>query len=140
MHNNSESQRVARAAVRMAVSEDRESERALKAQYAEAGILTAAVDVGGDFFKSMNKMIEQIIVASKREGLIEEESRQADGSVAGAAHDALSQVAAKASGMSVGGKIGVARYKDHVSVAVFLSIGLLYLDDVALGLAHRIIV
>ena len=59
--------------------------------------------------------------------------------MAGAVHDALSQVAIKASGMSVGGKVGLARYEDHISVAVFFSIGLLYLDDVAIGLAHRTI-
>ena len=34
-------------------------------------------------------------------------------------------------------KIGVARHKDHVSVAIFLGIGLLHLDEVAIGLGHR---
>ena len=80
-----------------------------------------------------------MIVAARREGLIAENSPREDGSVAGALHDALSQVASKASGMSVGGKIGLARCHEHISVSVFLSIGLLYLDDVALGLAHRLI-
>ena len=130
---------VARAAVTLAISEDRESERALKAAYAEQGIRTAAVDVGGEFLKSMQRMVEQAIVAARRDGLIEENSPRSDGSIAGALHDALSQVAQKASGLSVGGKIGLARCEDHISVAVFLSIGLLYLDDVALGLAHRLI-
>lgn len=139
MNNGGESKAVARVAVKMAVSETREVERALKKEYAKQGIKAAAVDIGGDFFKSMNKMIEQSIVAAKREGLIEEDSHHGDGSVAGAVHDALSQVATKASGMSVGGKVGLARYEDHIGVAVFLSIGLVYLDDVALGLAHRTI-
>lgn len=139
MNNNGESKIVARAAVKMAVSETREVERELKKAYAKQGVKTAAVDIGGDFFKSMNKMIEQSIVAAKREGLIEEDSHHGDGCVAGAVHDALSQVAAKASGMSVGGKVGLARIEDHISVAIFFSIGLLYLDDVALGLAHRTI-
>ena len=137
--NISESKVVARAAVKMAISEDRETERALKAAYAEDGIRTAAVDIGGDFFKSMHKMVEQAIVAARREGLIEDGSTYGDGSIAGALHDALSQVAQKAGGLSVGGKIGLARCEDQISVAVFLSIGLLYLDDVALGLAHRLI-
>lgn len=97
---------VARAAVTLAISEDRESERALKAAYAEQGIRTAAVDVGGEFLKSMHRMVEQAIVAARREGLIEENSPRSDGSIAGALHDALSQVAQKASGLSVGGKIG----------------------------------
>ena len=48
---------VARAAVTLAISEDRESERALKAAYAEQGIRTAAVDVGGEFLKSMHRMM-----------------------------------------------------------------------------------
>ena len=139
MNTINQSKVVARAAVHMAISENRETEHQLKEKYAEAGIKTAAIDIGGDFLKSMNKMVEQVIVAARREGLIAENSPRDDGSVAGALHDALSQVASKASGMSVGGKIGLARCHEHISVSVFLSIGLLYLDDVALGLAHRLI-
>lgn len=139
MNTISQSKVVARAAVQMAISEDRETERALKGRLAEAGVRAAAVDVGGDFLKAMQRMVEQAIVAARREGLIEENSPRSDGSIAGALHDALSQVAPKASGLSVGGKIGLARCEDHIGVAVFLSIGLLYLDDVALGLAHRLI-
>ncbi|MEE0548338.1 MAG: HutP family protein [Peptococcaceae bacterium] len=139
MNTINQSKVVARAAVHMAISENRETEHQLKEKYAEAGIKTAAIDIGGDFLKSMNKMVEQVIVAARREGLITENSPREDGSVAGALHDALSQVASKASGMSVGGKIGLARCHEHISVSVFLSIGLLYLDDVALGLAHRLI-
>ena len=139
MNTINQSKVVARAAVHMAISENRETEHQLKEKYAEAGIKTAAIDIGGDFLKSMNKMVEQVIVAARREGLIAENSPLEDGSVAGALHDALSQVASKASGMSVGGKIGLARCHEHISVSVFLSIGLLYLDDVALGLAHRLI-
>ena len=139
MNTINQSKVVARAAVHMAISENRETEHQLKEKYAEAGIKTAAIDIGGDFLKSMNKMVEQVIVAARREGLIAENSPREDGSVAGALHDALSQVASKASGMSVGGKIGLARCHEHISVSVFLSIGLLYLDDVALGLTHRLI-
>lgn len=139
MNTINQSKVVARAAVHMAISENRETEHQLKEKYTEAGIKTAAIDIGGDFLKSMNKMVEQVIVAARREGLIAENSPREDGSVAGALHDALSQVASKASGMSVGGKIGLARCHEHISVSVFLSIGLLYLDDVALGLAHRLI-
>jgi len=47
------------------------------------------------------------------------------------------QVADKANGLSVGGKIGVARYGEHVSVCIFLSIGLLHLNEVVIGLGHR---
>lgn len=137
--NITKSKVVARAAVHMAISENREKEHALKAAYAEEGIRTAAVDIGGDFLKSMSRMVEQAIVAARREGVIADGSPREDGSIAGALHDALSQVASKASGLSVGGKIGLARCEEHISVSVFLSIGLLYLDDVALGLAHRLI-
>jgi hypothetical protein len=43
----------------------------------------------------------------------------------------------KALGLNVGGKIGIARHQDHVSVAIFLGIGLLHLDEVSIGLGHR---
>ncbi|HBK52600.1 MAG TPA: hut operon positive regulator HutP, partial [Syntrophomonas wolfei] len=49
----------------------------------------------------------------------------------------IAQIMPKALGLNVGGKIGVARHKDHVSVAIFLGIGLLHLDEVAIGLGHR---
>ena len=79
---NSESTVVARAAVKMAISESREEEHSLKNQYAAQDVLTAAVDVGGDYFKSINKMVEKAIVAAKREGLIGEDSHHGDGCVA----------------------------------------------------------
>ena len=43
----------------------------------------------------------------------------------------------KALGLNVGRKIGIARRNDHVSVAIFVGIGLLHLDEVAIGLGHR---
>ena len=52
---------------------------------------------------------------------------------------ASSQIMPKAIGLNVGGKVGIARYKDHISVCVFLGIGLLHLDEVSIGLAHRTI-
>ena len=47
------------------------------------------------------------------------------------------QVSGKAMGLNVGGKIGIARYKEHISVCIFLSIGLLHLNEIAIGLGHR---
>ena len=41
--------------------------------------------------------------------------------------------------MNVGGKIGVARYKDHVAVAVYFGVGLGHLDEICIGLGHRAI-
>ena len=49
----------------------------------------------------------------------------------------LSQVIAKASGFNVGGKVGIARYGEHVCVAIFMSVGVLNLNEMAVGLAHR---
>ena len=57
--------------------------------------------------------------------------------MAGAAREAIAQIMPKALGLNVGGKIGISRQKDHVSVAIFLGIGLLHLDEVAIGLGHR---
>ena len=44
----------------------------------------------------------------------------------------------KAMGLNIGGKIGIARQDDHLSVAIFFGIGLLHLDEVAVGLGHRV--
>jgi hypothetical protein len=59
--------------------------------------------------------------------------------VAGAAREALSQVMPKAIGLNVGGKIGVARCGEHVAVATFFGIGLLHLNEVAIGTGHRVV-
>jgi hypothetical protein len=130
------SRQVAASAVRMAITETREEEKKKKLEFQELGIKTAAVDCGGEYVVSLKKFIERAIVAAKREGVIRE-THSEEGAVAGATREALSQVGAKAIGFSVGGKIGIARYRDHVSVAVFFGFGLLHLDDVAIGLGHR---
>ncbi|MCW2278316.1 hypothetical protein M2243_001763 [Heliophilum fasciatum] len=49
----------------------------------------------------------------------------------------MMQIMPKAVGLNVGGKVGVARFQDHISVAVFFGIGLLHLDEVAVGMGHR---
>lgn len=130
------SREVARAAIKMALTESREQEREFKACYVKNGIKTAAVDHGGDFITSLNKIVERAVVAAKREGVIREVHAD-EGAVAGATREALSQVMPKALGLNVGGKIGIARYQDHISVAVFFGVGLLHLDEVAIGLGHR---
>ena len=83
------------------------------------------------------KMIERAVVSAKHEGVIGETHAE-EGAVAGAAHEALSQIAGKAAGLSVGGKIGIARFEDHISVAIFFTVGLLNLNEVAIGLGHRV--
>ena len=60
-----------------------------------------------------------------------------EGAVAGAAREALSSIVNKAIGLNVGGKIGIVREGEHVGVAMFFRIGLLNLNEVAIGLGHR---
>lgn len=127
---------IARAAIKMAISDGREMEKKLQDSYRKIGIYTAAADYGGDFINSVTKIVERAVVSAKREGVIGD-SHLEQGAVAGAAHEALSQIAPKAIGLSVGGKIGIARHKDHISVAVFFAVGLLNLDEVAMGMGHR---
>ena len=133
---NPGSKKVAAVALRMALTESREEEAQLKEFYAKAGIRTVAVDYGGEFILAVRKIVERAVVASKREGVILE-THGGEGAVAGATREALTQIMPKAVGLNIGGKIGVARFEEHLSVAVFVGIGLLHLDEVAIGLGHR---
>jgi len=130
------SRQISSVAIEMAITKTREEEIEKKAVYGEQGIKTAAVDCGGEFISSVKKFIERAVVAAKREGVIKE-THSEEGAVAGATREALNQISLKAVGFNVGGKIGIARYHDHVSVAVYFGIGLLHLDEVAIGLGHR---
>lgn len=130
------SRKIASAAIRMALSESREEETQLKLDFSALGIRAVAVDVGGEYITSIKKIVERAIVAGKRENVIKD-NHYDEGAIAGATREALSQVMPKALGLNVGGKIGIARQNDHISVAVFLGIGLLHLDEVAIGLSHR---
>lgn len=133
------SRKVAKVALEMALTEDREQEKLYKAKFNQEGIKTAAVDYGGDFITSLNKIIERAVVAAKREGVIKEIHAE-EGAVAGALREAMSQIMQKALGLNIGGKIGIARQRDHISVAVFFGVGLLHLDEVAVGLGHRAVI
>jgi hypothetical protein len=126
---------VAKASVHMAIS-SREEEQRLNRDFKDKEILTAAVDFGGDLLASIPKIIERALVASRRSG-ITQECHVHDGAVAGAAREAIMQVAAKANGLNVGGKIGIARHGEHISICIFVSIGLLHLNEVVIGLGHR---
>ena len=130
------SKETCKAAVTLALSEDREEEKELKSYYQSVGIKTVAVDFGSDFNSAVPKIIERAVVAAKREGLIEE-SHAEEGAVAGAAHEALQMIVSKSVGLNLGGKIGIARHKGHISVCLFFSIGLLNLNDVTIGIGHR---
>lgn len=129
---------IAGAAIKIALTNDRASEKKLQAEFMQIGIQSAAVDYGGEFISSVMKIVERAVVSSKREGVITE-SHPEQGAVAGATREAISQIMPKAIGLNVGGKIGIARYKDHISVAVFFGIGLLNLNEVAIGLGHRVV-
>lgn len=126
---------VAKMATRMAIS-SREEEEELKKLYAKYGARVTAVNIGGNINDSVHKILERALVASKRNGLIREEHIH-EGAVIGATRDALMQVSNRASGQNVGGKIGIAREGEHISVCIFLSIGLLHLDEVVIGIGHR---
>jgi len=130
------SKRIAMAALRMAMTESRDEEIQLKESFARQGIKTAAVDYGGEYVSAVKKIVERAVVAAKREGVILE-THGDEGAVAGAAREALSQIAPKALGLNIGGKIAIARRDEHLSVAVFFGVGLLHLDEVAVGLGHR---
>lgn len=92
------------AAISVAITKDRQTEKNVQARLRGEGILTAAVDYGGEFIPSVTKMIERAVVAAKRENLILE-SHAEEGAVAGAAREAISQIMNKALGLNIGGKL-----------------------------------
>ena len=132
------SKEISVAAIKIALTSDRQAEKQMQAEFLKQGIKTAAVDYGGEFINSVMKIVERAVVSSKREGVITD-SHAEEGAVAGATREALSQIMSKALGLNVGGKIGIARYNDHISVAVFFGIGLLHVNEVAIGLGHRVV-
>lgn len=131
-----DSRDVARAAITLAMSTNREDEGNQKKTLAVQNIRGAASDFGGDFVTSVMKIIERAVVIAKREGIIGEKDHE-EGAVAGAAHDAVTQVIDKAMGLNIGGKIGVARAEGHVAVAIFFTVGLVHLNEVCVGMGHR---
>lgn len=131
-----DSKQTAAAAIRLSLTTERTEEKLLMEQLREKGIHSVAVDFGGEFISSVSKIIERAVVAAKRENVISP-SHAEEGAVAGATREAISQIMPKAIGLNVGGKIGIARYEDHISVSIFFGIGLLHLNEVAIGLGHR---
>ena len=116
---------VARAAIELSMTQSRDEEQRWRQTLRQQGVIGAAADFGGDFLTGIVRVIG--------------DSHLEEGGVAGAAREALNQVTPKALGMSVGGKIGIARSGEHVAVAVFFNIGLGHLDEVCIGLGHRAI-
>lgn len=127
---------VAKAAIKLAISSSRASEEQLILKLKEKNIIGTAVDVGGNIIETIHIVIERAILASRKSGLIDECHVQ-DGAIAGATREAIMQIASKATGLNGGGKIGICRHKEHLSVCIFMSIGLLHLNEVVIGLGHR---
>jgi hypothetical protein len=127
---------IARASISLAITPTRAIEEIEIAQFKEKGISGAAIDIGGNILDSIHIIIERAIIASRKSGLTEE-CHVEDGAIAGAAREAIMQIAAKASGLNGGGKIAICRHQEHLSVCIFMSIGLLHLNEVVIGLGHR---
>ena len=104
---------ICRIALKMSIS-SREEEKRLIKEYAEKKIKVAAVDVGGAIPSARFKFIESTLLAAKRNGIIQD-----------------------INGLSVGGKIGIARNGEHLGVAIFLSVGILQFNEVICAVAHR---
>lgn len=132
------SREVGRAALIMSMTRSREEERSCKQAFLEESIRTAAVDYGGEFVPSIMRIVERTVVAAKREGLIDE-THLDEGAAMGAAREALAQIQAKALGLNVGGKIGIARAGEHIAVALFFGVGLVHLNEICVGIGHRAI-
>ncbi len=135
---DSGSKDAAKAAIKIALTSNRQDEKRVQTVFREKGITCSAVDYGGEFISSVMKIVERAVVSAKREQVINDTHRE-EGAVAGATREALTQVMPKALGLNVGGKIGIARFNDHISVATFFGIGLLHLNEISIGLGHRVI-
>ena len=138
MYKEFQSADVARAAIRMALSENRSDENELREKLAKSGIRADAVNFGGKFLDIIPKIYESAIVAAQRQHVISD-THVGDGSVVGAMESAIEQIKLMAMGMNLGGKIGIARWKEHLCVAVFVEVGVLHFNEVTLGMAHRVL-
>ncbi len=129
---------VARAAVQVALTPNRQTEEAVIEKLAGRGLKAVAVDVGGNINDTIHIVIERAIIVSRKLG-ITQENHVHDGAIAGAAKDAIMQISAKVNGLNGGGKIGICRGGEHLSICIFMSAGLLHLNEVVIGLGHRAI-
>lgn len=129
---------VGRAALRMALSETRVEESILREELAKLEIRAVAVNFGGKFLDILPKIYESAIVAAQRQHVISD-THVGDGSVLGAVESAIEQIKLKSLGMNVGGKIGVTRWHEHLCVAVYVGVGVLRFNEVAVGMAHRVL-
>ena len=129
---------VAKAAIQLSVTEDRAEENQVRVMLAEKGIRSVAIDFGSNIPDGITKILEKAVVASRREGVISQ-THEEEGAVIGATHEAIRQIVSKAIGLNIGGKIAIARSGQHISVCVFFGVGLLNLNDISIGIGHRVI-
>lgn len=127
---------IVRAAISLAITTDKISENKEIDKLKKEGIRTVVLDVTGNFTDSTHIIIEKAIIQARENGLTEE-THVEESAVAGAAREAIVHVASKATGLHGSGKIAICRYKEHLSVCIFMCIGLLNLNEVAIGLGHR---
>jgi len=132
------SKEVMASAIKLAVTCSIEEEKILIQQLKSENVLSAAVNFGGEYISSISKIIERSIVAARREGVIGDAHNE-EGAVAGAAHEAIAQLDNKALGLNIGGKIGIARMGEHICVAMYFGVGLVHLNEIAIGIGHRVI-
>lgn len=126
---------VANAAIKIALS-SREEELIMKKNFLNQNIKLAAIDIGGEIFKDLNKILERIIITAKKNNLITD-SHLEEAAVLGAGKDVISQIINKCIGYNVGGKIGIAKGEEHLCICIYVSVGLINLDDIAIAIAHR---
>lgn len=131
-----ESADIGRAALRMALSETRADENVLRERLSADGIRAVAVNFGGRFPDILPKIFESAIVAAQRQHVISD-THVGDGAVLGAVESAIEQIKLKALGMNIGGKIGIARWDEHLCVAIYVGVGVFRFNEVAVGMAHR---
>lgn len=129
---------VARAAISLAITGDMKQEELRIQELAKKGIKGAAINVGGDVIAASHQVIERAIHLARKSGIISEGHIQ-DGAVAGATREAQMQIVSRSMGLNGGGKIAVCRSGEHLTVCIFMSIGLMYLNEVMVGLGHRTI-
>ena len=98
---------IGRAALKIAVTGSRSEEQRIKQELAEQGIRSTAVDFGGEFIPSIVKIVERAVVAAQRQGLVSDTH------------------------------VGIARCGEHLCVAIYMAVGVLNLNELCVGLAHR---
>jgi len=127
---------IVRAAIALAITPDKTSEDMEIDKLKKQGIKVIVIDVTGNFRDSTHIIIEKAIIASRENGLTEE-THVEESAIAGAAREAIMHIATKSSGVHGNGKMAICRYKENLSVCIFMCIGLLNLNEVAIGLGHR---